>query len=58
MVTGPTSQALWGRGAGGVETYLLGTVWQGCKLIKRCWNLPPGLVRGMELDTVLLSFEG
>ena len=41
----PTSQALLGKGAGclsGVETYLPGTVGQGCRLHKRCQNLPPG----------------
>ena len=33
------------RGAGclrGVKTYLPGTVLQGCRLFKRCWNLPAG----------------
>ena len=36
--------ALCCRGAGclsGVGTYLLGTVLQGCRLFKRCGNLPP-----------------
>ena len=35
--------ALWCRGAGclsSVGTYLPGTVLQGCRLFKRCWNLP------------------
>ena len=26
----------------GVGTYLLGTVGQGCRLFKLCWNLPAG----------------
>ena len=26
----------------GVGTNLPGTVLQGCRLVKRCWNLPPG----------------
>ena len=26
----------------GVRTYLQGTVLQGCRLLKRCQNLPPG----------------
>ena len=36
--------ALCCRGAGclsSVGTYLPGTVLQGCRLFKRCWNLPP-----------------
>ena len=44
-VSEPTSQALWGRGTGSltiVGTYFTGTVQQGCKLFKRCRNLPPG----------------
>ena len=45
VVSEPSSQALWGRGAGcfsGVGTYLPGTVRQGCRLFQWCWNLPPG----------------
>ena len=41
----PSSQALWGRGAGclsSVGTYLPCTVWQGCRLFKQCQNLPAG----------------
>ena len=41
----PTCWALCCRGAGclrGVGTYVLGTVLQGCRLFKRCWNLPGG----------------
>ena len=41
----PTCKALCCRGAGcssGVRTYLPGTVLQGCRLFKRCWNLPAG----------------
>ena len=44
MLSEPTSQALWGSGAGclsGVRTYLPGTVGQGCKLFKCYRNLPP-----------------
>ena len=39
----PTYRALCYRGAGClsiVGTYLLGTVLQGCRLFKYCWNLP------------------
>ena len=42
-VSEPTSWALCGRGAcclSAVGTYLPGTVGQGCRLLKRCWNLP------------------
>ena len=41
----PTYQALCYSGAGclsGVRTYLPGTVLQGCRLFKRCQNLPAG----------------
>ena len=44
-VSEPTSNALWGRGAGclsGAGTYLRGTVLQGCRLFKRCLNHTPG----------------
>ena len=44
-VSEPSSQALWGRGAGclsRLRTYLPGTVRQGCRLFKQCWNLPLG----------------
>ena len=44
MVSEPTSQALWSRGAGclsGVGTNLPGTVGQGYNLLKWCQNLPP-----------------
>ena len=44
MVSEPSYQALCCRGAGclsGVETFLLGTVGQWCRLFKRCQNLPP-----------------
>ena len=40
----PSSPALWGRGAGclrDVGTYLPCTVGQGCRLFRRCRNLPP-----------------
>ena len=51
-VSEPTCQALCCRGAGclsGVWTYLQGTVLQGCRLFKRCLNLPAGhCVAGME----------
>ena len=43
MVSEPTCQALCCKGAGClscVRTYLPGTVLQGCRLFKRCWNLP------------------
>ena len=39
----PTCPTLCCKGAGclsGVRTYLLGTVLQGCRLFKRCQNLP------------------
>ena len=39
----PTSRALCYSDAGYlsiVRTYLLGTVLQGCRLLKHCWNLP------------------
>ena len=42
MVSEPTCRPLCCRGAGclsGVGTYLPGTVLQGCKLFKRCWNV-------------------
>ena len=45
VVSEPNFGALWGRGAGclsGIVTYLWGTVGQGCRLFKRCPNLPPG----------------
>ena len=41
----PTCRALCCIGAGclrSVGTYLPGTVLQGCRLYKRCWNLPAG----------------
>ena len=41
----PTCRALWFSGAdflSGVGTYLLGTVLQRCRLLKRCQNLPAG----------------
>ena len=41
----PTSRALCYSSAdclSGVRTYLLGTVLQGCRLFKRCQNLPAG----------------
>ena len=41
----PTCWALCCSGAGclrRVGTYLPGTVLQGCRLYKRCWNLPAG----------------
>ena len=44
-VSEPSSWALLGKGAGclsDVRTYLQGTVGQGCRLLKRCGNLPPG----------------
>ena len=43
MVSEPTCWALCTRVAGclsGVQTYLLGTVLQGCRLFKWCLNLP------------------
>ena len=49
-----------GRGAGclsSVGTYPQCIVGQGCRLFKRCLNLSPGQVRGVELDTVLLLFQ-
>ena len=42
-VSEPTCRAPCCRGAGclsHVGTYLPGTVLQGCRLFKRCWNLP------------------
>ena len=45
VVSGPSSLALFGRGAGclsGVGTYIPGTVEQGCRLFKLCQNLPTG----------------
>ena len=45
-------QALCCRGAGclsGVGTYLSGTVLQGCRMFKRCHNLPEGhCVSGLQ----------
>ena len=44
VVSEPTAWALWGRGLGcfsEVGTYFQGTVRQGCRLFKWCWNLPP-----------------
>ena len=44
-VSEPTYPALCCRGAGcfsNVLTYLPGTVLQGCRLYKRCGNLPAG----------------
>ena len=44
-VSEPSSRALLGRAANcktGVGTFLLGTVGKGCRLFKRCQNLPPG----------------
>ena len=43
VVLEPTYWALCCRGTGclsGVESYLPVTVLQGCRLFKRCWNLP------------------
>ena len=45
VVSEPTRWALCFSGAGclsGVKTYLRGTVLQGCRLFKRCLNLPAG----------------
>ena len=45
LVWEPTSQALLGSCAGclsGVGTYLSGIVGQWCRLVKQCWDLPPG----------------
>ena len=45
VVSEPTCLALCCRGAGslrGVQIYLLGSVLQGCRLFKRCWNIPAG----------------
>ena len=45
VLSEPTSQAMWGRGAGclsTVRTYLPGTVGHGCRLFKGRKNLPPG----------------
>ena len=42
-VSEPTSNALYGRGAGclsDVRTYVRGIVLQGCRLFKLCQNLP------------------
>ena len=51
-MSNPTCQAMCCRGAGclsGVRTYLPGTVLQGCRLLKLCWNLPAGhCVAGMK----------
>ena len=43
MVSEPTCRALCYSGAGclsSVGTFLRGTVLQGCRLYKLCWNLP------------------
>ena len=45
LISIPTSLAPWGMDAGcfsNVVTYLLGTMEKGCRLFKRCQNLPPG----------------
>ena len=45
MESEPTCRALCCRGTGclrRVETYLVGTVLQGCRLFERCLNLPGG----------------
>ena len=55
----PTSPALWGSGAGclnSVLTYLLGTVEQGCRLFKRCQFLPFEQVRWAELEILLYFY--
>ena len=59
MVSVPTFYALWGRVVGclsGVRTYLLGTVLQGCRLLKWCWNLPARhCVAGVQAVEVVLK---
>ena len=58
-VSRPTCQALCCRVAvclSGVGTYLPGTVLQGCRLFKCCWNLPAWhCVAGLQAVSVMLE---
>ena len=58
-VSEPTSNKLWGRGAGclsNIGTYLPGTVLQGCSLFKQCRYLPP-MNCGAGVQNVLAELE-
>ena len=66
MVSEPTCQLLCCRGAcclSGVRTYLLGTVLQGCRLVKQCQNLPAshcvaGCLSGVRIYLLGTELQG